>query len=383
MREKKSVQRLHAYEATATLIGTIIGAGVLGIPYVMAKAGFLTGLLVLLLLGTVILTINLCIGEVVLRTKGLHQLTGYVGIYLGDRGRRLMTVAMIVGNYGALMAYIIGEGRSLAEVFGGNPWVWSAVFFAIGSFIIYRGLMVVGFSELVLSGIKFSALFIILVLMVSSRFFDPSHLMHFDISKFFVPYGVILFAFLGAIAIPEMREELSGHLKDMKRAIIIGSIIPLIAYALFGFAVVGVTGYYTTEVANVGIGRLMGFVPLLIVNLFAVMAMATSFIAIGLGLKEMYEYDYGIKPLLSFVLTLSVPVLLILAGIHSFIKILGLTGALAGGLEGILLLLTYWKARRYGQRKPEYEVRVGLVPIALIVVAFVIGAIITIKETTL
>ncbi|MEM4242366.1 MAG: aromatic amino acid transport family protein [Candidatus Woesearchaeota archaeon] len=383
MREKKSVQRLHAYEATATLIGTIIGAGVLGIPYVMAKAGFLTGLLVLLLLGTVILTINLCIGEVVLRTKGIHQLTGYVGIYLGDRGRRLMTVAMIVGNYGALMAYIIGEGRSLAEVFGGNPWVWSAVFFAIGSFIIYRGLMVVGFSELVLSGIKFSALFIILVLMVSSRFFDPSYLMHFDISKFFVPYGVILFAFLGAIAIPEMREELSGHLKDMKRAIVIGSIVPLIAYALFGFAVVGVTGYYTTEVANVGIGRLMGFVPLLIVNLFAVMAMATSFIAIGLGLKEMYEYDYGIKPLLSFVLTLSVPVLLILAGIHSFIKILGLTGALAGGLEGILLLLTYWKARMHGQRKPEYEVRVGLVPIALIVVAFVIGAIITIKETTL
>ncbi|MEM2916297.1 MAG: aromatic amino acid transport family protein, partial [Candidatus Woesearchaeota archaeon] len=268
----------------------------------------------------------------------------------------------------------------LAVVFGGSPWVWCAVFFAIGGFIIYRGLMAVGFSELVLSGIKFSALFIILVLMVSSRFFDPSHLMHFDITKFFVPYGVILFAFLGAIAIPEMREELSGRLKDIKKAIIIGSIVPLVAYALFGFAVVGVTGYYTTEVANVGIGRLMGFVPLLIVNLFAIMSMATSFIAIGLGLKEMYEYDYGLNPLLSFVVTLSVPVILILAGIHSFIKILGLTGALAGGLEGILLLLTYWKARRYGQRKPEYAVRVGFVPIALMILVFVIGAIITVKE---
>ncbi|MEM4246962.1 MAG: aromatic amino acid transport family protein [Candidatus Woesearchaeota archaeon] len=380
MREKKSVRKLYLYEAAATLVGTIIGAGVLGIPYVMAKAGFLTGLLVLLLLGVVILAVNLCIGEVVLRTKGIHQLTGYVGIYLGDRGRRLMTLAMIIGNYGALMAYIIGEGRSLAEVFGGNPWVWSAVFFVIGGFIIYRGLIAVGFSELVLSGIKFSALFIILVLMVSSRFFDPSHLVHFDITKFFVPYGVILFAFLGAIAIPEMREELSGRLKDMKKAIVVGSVVPLVAYALFGFAVVGVTGYYTTEVANVGIGRLMGFVPLFIVNLFAVMAMATSFIAIGLGLKEMYEYDYGLNPLLSFVVTLSVPVLLILAGIHSFIKILGLTGALAGGLEGILLLLTYWKARGHGQRKPEYEVKVGLLPIALMILVFVVGAIITVRE---
>ncbi|MEM2916630.1 MAG: aromatic amino acid transport family protein [Candidatus Woesearchaeota archaeon] len=102
---KKSVQKLYLYEAVATLVGTIIGAGVLGIPYVMAKAGFLTGLLVLLLLGMVILTVNLCIGEVVLRTKGIHQLTGYVGIYLGDRGRRLMTLAMIIGN---LLIYVGG-----------------------------------------------------------------------------------------------------------------------------------------------------------------------------------------------------------------------------------------------------------------------------------
>ena len=36
-------------EAVAVLIGIVIGAGVLGIPYVVAKAGFLTGLLVALI----------------------------------------------------------------------------------------------------------------------------------------------------------------------------------------------------------------------------------------------------------------------------------------------------------------------------------------------
>ncbi len=382
MKKESDSGRIKFWSATATLTGAIIGAGVLGIPYVMAKAGFLTGLLVLIILGIVVLTVNLCVGEIALRTKGIHQLTGYVGIYLGDRGRRFMTLAMVIGNYGALMAYIIGEGRSLAEIFGGNPWIWSAVFFAFGSFIIYKGLSAVGFSELILSGIKFTALFSILFLMVASQFFDASNLARFDISEFFVPYGVILFAFLGAIAIPELRQELAHRPKDMRWAITIGSIVPLVVYGLFGLAVVGVTGLSTTEVANVGIGRLMGFVPLVLVNVFAILAMATSFIALGLGLKWMYQYDYGMKKMPSFILTLTAPVLLILAGIHSFIQILGVTGALAGGLEGILLLLTYLKARKHGQRKPEYALNIGVVPVLVMIAVFIIGAVITIREIT-
>jgi amino acid permease len=380
---KKKSDAIHTYEATAILIGAIIGAGVLGIPYVMAKAGFLTGLLVLAVIGTVVVTVNLCVGEITLRTKGLHQLTGYVGIYLGERGKRLMTIAMVLGNYGALLAYVIGEGRSLAEIFGGNPWIWSTVFFVVASTILYLGLAAVGASELFLNIIKFGAFGIVFLLMVFSFLFEPSNLSGFDATLLFVPYGVILFACLGAIAIPEMRESLSGGLVHLKKAIIIGTITPLVIYALFAVAVVGVTGAYTTEVANIGIGRLMGFVPLILINIFAILAMATSFIALGFGLKEMFEEDYGMKKIWAFLLTITVPVILILLGIHSFIAILGITGALAGGLEGILLLLTYWKARKHGQRKPEYELKLGLIPIILMIAVFIIGAIITIREAVL
>ncbi len=371
----------HVYEAIATLTGAIIGAGVLGIPYVMMKAGVLTGLFVLLVIGAVVLTVNLCVGEITLRTRGLHQLSGYVGIYLGDRGKRLMTVAMVIGNYGALLAYVIGEGRSLAEIFGGNPWIWSTAFFVFGSIILYLGLTAVGVSEIVINAVKFSAFGIVFVLMIFSRLFEPSRLVGFDVTRVFVPYGVILFACLGAIAIPEMKEELGRHFKDLRKAIVAGTCIPLVLYALFGVAVVGVTGAATTEVANIGIGRVMGVIPLVLINIFAVLAMASSFIALGFGLKEMYEEDYGVSHFWAFLLTITVPVILILLGVHSFIKILGVTGALAGGLEGILLLLTYWKARKHGNRKPEYELHISPVIIALIIAMFVIGAIITIRST--
>ena len=70
----------------AILIGTAIGAGILGIPYVVAKSGFLIGLGYIILLGLIILLVNLYLGEIILRTKGKHQLGGYAKKYLGKTG---------------------------------------------------------------------------------------------------------------------------------------------------------------------------------------------------------------------------------------------------------------------------------------------------------
>ena len=84
-------------EAIATLVGFTIGAGILGIPYVIAKAGFVTGIINILIIGILVLFLNLYSGEIVLRTKGDHQLTGYASIYLGKTGKFLMAISIIFG----------------------------------------------------------------------------------------------------------------------------------------------------------------------------------------------------------------------------------------------------------------------------------------------
>lgn len=66
----------------------VIGAGILGIPYVVAKAGFLTGLLDLIIIGLAVLVLNLYVGEIMLRTKEDHQLTGYAEKYL-ENGEKI------------------------------------------------------------------------------------------------------------------------------------------------------------------------------------------------------------------------------------------------------------------------------------------------------
>ncbi|MBI2142932.1 hypothetical protein HYU20_01145, partial [Candidatus Woesearchaeota archaeon] len=219
-------------EAVATLTGTTIGAGVLGIPYVVAQSGVLIGLLHIIIIGAAVMLVNLLLGEVVLRSKGNHQLTGYAEKYLGEAGKRLMAITMAAGIYGALLAYIIGTGISLNSILPGLPPIaGSLIFFAITSAIVYFGLEAVEKSELLLSSLTVAVITIIIVAAVMSGKFSAANLTGVSLKNAFMPYGVVLFAFLGAVAIPEMKEELGKSRALLRKAIIIGGLIPIALYA--------------------------------------------------------------------------------------------------------------------------------------------------------
>lgn len=342
------------FEAIATLVGTVIGAGVLGIPYVVAKTGLLIGVVEIILIGLAILLTNLLLGEVILRTPGNHQLTGYAEKYLGKWGRRFMTFSMVFGIYGALIAYIIGEGTVLSAIFGGNPLFFSLLFFIIFASIIYIGLKLIKGVELYL-GLAFLTI-VIAIVGFSWNKVSFSNMTTLNFNMVFFPYGAILFAFLGAAAIPEVKEILIKDRKRLKKAIIIGSLIPLFVYLLFAVAVVGVSGVNTSELATIGLGEVLGEKMVVFGNLFAAFAMATSFLTLGLALKEMYNYDYGFNKAVSWALTCFVPLLIFLWGITNFIKTISIAGSIAGGFEGVVIVLMFWKAKKMGKRKPEYSI---------------------------
>ncbi len=390
-------------EAAATLVGTIIGAGVLAIPYSMKKAGFLTGLLTLAILSIATIFLFLFVGEIVLRTKRNHQLTGYAEKYLGKKGKVLLTFSMVFGIYGALIAYIIGVGRSLASIFNmqkeinlynitiPSDLLLSLLFFAFCSTLIYLGLKAIRKSELLMGSIVIITIITISVLVFAKV--DVSNLSRFDFNSLLIPFGVILFALGGAIAVPEMKRELETisdgkkQLRLLKKAIIIGVMIPIILYFVFSLVTIGVCGEETTEVATLCLGQKFGLIIFLLGNLFAIFAMSTSFLTLGLGLKEMYQYDYGVKKGFATLFTVIIPFFIFLFMYfliqkEIFFKTIGITGGIAASLEGIMIVLMYRKAKRLGDRKPEYELNIGnnnLIHLFLIVI-FITGMIFTTME---
>src|SRR6056297_3234628 len=102
------------FSAVSILVGTCIGAGVLGLPYIASKAGFFITLLYILGIGGIVLLVNLYLSEIVLRTKGKHQLIGYAEKYLGRKGRHFMEFAAVFGIYASMVAYTLGIGESIS-----------------------------------------------------------------------------------------------------------------------------------------------------------------------------------------------------------------------------------------------------------------------------
>jgi tyrosine-specific transport protein len=369
-------------KAVAILIGTIVGAGVLGIPYVVYQAGFWTGMLMIISLGIAIMMLNLYLGEIALRTQKKHELAGYAEKYLGPWGKRFMFLSMIIGSYGALTAYIIGVGATARAILGGNEIIYSVVFFIALSIIVYLGLKAVGKTELYLQSIL---LLVVLSIIAYGVFLiNPKNLMGFDITNIFIPYGTIFFALLGTAAIPEVREVLRREPKLMRRAILTGSIIPVVLYALFALAVVGTVGSSfdflaaNERIATVALGEVLGEWVNILANIFAVLTMATSFLTIGLALRWMYQYDYGIRKHTAWALTVFLPIILALSGVTSFIKTLGIVGAIAGGIDGILIVMMHKRAKHMGDRKPEYSVKHYTLLSYTLIVLFTLGIIITI-----
>lgn len=372
--------------ASATLMGTVIGAGILGIPYVVAQSGLLLGIINLIIVGTALLILHLCLGEITLRTKKIHQLAGYIEKYLGKKGKYFMICSMVVGIYGALIAYLIGEGDIFRTIFGGNPAVYTIIFFAIVSMILYQGIKATGRTEMLV--IVIMILIVLLIGIFSIKNINTAHFTGFHWTKIAYPYGVILFAFVGTAAIPELREELQKKKKEMKKAILVGSITPIIIYLLFTIIALGIIGPANfnslqpdERIATIALRIYAGNYLSIAANIFAALAMFTSFLGLGLALKEMYEYDLKLKKTTAFLLTIIPPLIIALSGMAQFIEIIGFTGAVAGGIDGILILSAYWKAKKYGDRKPEYSISIGRTITFILIVMFLLGIIYQLWQT--
>jgi amino acid permease len=368
------------FGAVATLVGFTVGAGILSIPYVFSKAGFLTGIISIILIGFFVMILNLMIGETILRTKKSHQLVGYAKKYLGNKGKNIIMTLLLLYWYSAMVAYIIKIGEFLSALFNPmmiiSPFLFSIFFAIVASYIIYKGIKLIEKSEF------WMIITTITIIMFIGIFSIPSinlnNLSGFEIGKFWIPFGVVLFAFGGAGAIPEMKEELKKNNKLLKNAIITGTTISAILYILFALFVMGVTGINTTDGAIIGLGNVLGYRILLFGVFFGILTMFTSFLAVGLAIKEIFKWDINNHNLQSSIMACAIPfvvaIFIILLKIdNAFYKVIDLAGALIYPFICTSLVIMFWKAKKRGERKPEYSLRYAKILGISIIILFLAG----------
>lgn len=363
------------FSATAVLVGTMVGVGVFGIPFAFAKAGFFIGLVFLLLTGFLTLVVNTMFGEVVLRTQGRHQTVGYVGLYLGSIWKKTMFFAVVLSIYGAMLAYIIISGDFLINIlstfFYLSNTAYSYIFAIALSLLLLFGIKRVSIIELILT-----TLFILVVLLI---FGLGTIKINFDNLKtinpgfWFLPYGVLLFAFAGMSAIPIQKELLKGSEQKLRKSILYAVAAVGILYLIFSFTVVGVSGEVTSPDAVTGLFDFLGNKIVILGSVFGVLAVGTSFLMLGAALDEVFRWDYGLKRGWSWMLVVLPPFLLFMIGLRTFIDIISLAGSLAVGLIMLILIFTYMAAKSKGKRVPEYSLNIPKWLLYFMVVLFLAG----------
>jgi len=315
----------------------------------------------------------LCLGEIALRTKRNHQLPGYAKKYLGKSAQWILFFAIIFGIYSALLAYLIGEGRSFSVIFTGVDDY--AIYFALGfwflmGFMQKEGLR--GLKKVELWGVLVILFLIFSIALIYLPDVEMKNIAPMNFGSFFFPFGVILFALMGFTSIPEMEMEIKGDEKKLKKVIVIGVLIPIVVYALFSFVLVGVQGGNVPEVATLGFNKL--------VVVLGIFTMLTSYFVLSFSLKDIYRLDLKLSKDKTFYLTVLAPLIIYLVLYYfnqlNFVNVLGLGGVISGGLSGILILLMCKSAKVNGDREPEFSVPINWFVIGLISLIFIGGIVV-------
>lgn len=364
--------------AVSTMVGTIVGAGIFGVPYVVSRSGIIPAIFYFLLLGAMVILLHLFYGEICLRTTEKHRIVGYAYRYLGVWGRVLASLALVFAIGGTLLAYLILAGEFLKIVFSSfivlPATVFSLIFLALCTFFISQGRQLITKVEVLLTLGLVGA--VALVLIFAFPHFQSSNFPIFDLRNVFLPYGVILFTLIGFEAIP----EIATFLRDTKakvrldKVIFIATSFAVVLSFVFAFSVVGISGSNTSIDAFGGLIPLVGGHVITIGALFGVLSIASSFLVLGNYLKNSLRHDFAVPTTLAIAFMVLLPLVPFLLGVREFIGVIGMVGVFIGMVEGLLIIRIFQKAKTMGDRTPEYQIRIPT-PLLFLLGAILVGGV--------
>jgi tyrosine-specific transport protein len=345
-------------KALSVFLGTIIGAGIFGLPYVASKAGFFVVLIYFFIMSFIVISFNLIYSQVILGTKENCRLPGYIGKYLGDKWEKFSFIIVFLGGIGALLAYLIISGEFLSYSTG-LPVLWSTLlFFFLGSFLVFKGIKSI-------SGIELALLVVLLIIL--GIFFikafpsiDLNKFQTINLEHFILPYGVVLFSLGGASIIPELKEMTKG--KNLKKLIVTGVVLSALIYLFFIYIVLGASSVVSKDAIS-GMTQVLGPNIVKLGFIFGIIACFTSFLTLGLTLQKVLWYDLGVPKNISWFLVCFIPLLLFLLGVKSFINVISFTGAVSLAIEGSLMVFLYRSFLKKKLRKnmnPLYYLLIGI-----------------------
>lgn len=285
--------------STLIIAGTTIGAGMLALPLASAGIGFTTSLVIMISLWALMAYTALLMIEVHQHADQDATLHTLANQFLGTKGKWVASFAMMFLFYALCAAYIAGGGAQFAErisTFTGlevSATTSTILFTLLVATVVTVGTATVDKVNRVLFLIKIVAMAMVLTFLAPNV--TESYLLSMPVEQGLViaaiPVIFTSFGFHGSI--PAIVNYLDGHTPSLRKAILIGSAIPLVIYVFWQVVTLGVVNQ-STLLENQGLSSLISTLATTVhrsslgqtIGIFADLALLTSFLGVSLGLFE-------------------------------------------------------------------------------------------------
>lgn len=351
------------------IAGCSIGAGMLGIPVVTGVAGFIPSCLFFILAWAFMALSGLVLTELVLSYKEHNvNLLTIAKDTLGSFGKGLAMLLFAFLFYSLMTAYILAAGVLFSQYLPISPSIASILTVLGIYFAVAKGLKLVdAFNRKLMIG-----LIVCYLLLVAFGLpqIELQRLAAYDFNAVWVSLPILVVSFGYHNLIPTLASYLDRSRAQLARAIIIGSLIPLAVYIVWEFVILGVVpfeslaswkaaesgGEMVTEVLCQSVGASSVSKGLsMIAEVFALFAIATSFLPIAFSFFDFLRDGYRFKKVKESYLALLVlvpPLVIGLVDPHLFLDALDFAGGFCAViLFGILpAIMAFIRKSRVGNK---------------------------------
>jgi tyrosine-specific transport protein len=365
MKKKREAKMMHdkgsVLGGSLLVAGTSIGGGMLALPVLTSLAGFLPSIVVYFFCWLFMASTGLLFLEISQWMKGEANIVSMAERTLGKPGKYFSWAIYLFLFYCLTVAYMVGCGNILVELFHYLPdWLGPLIFVVLFSpLILISTAMASHMNIWLVAGLALSYFGFVFL---GFRYIQPDLLRFHDWSYSLkvLPIAFTSFAYQGII--PTLATFMHHEARNIRKAILIGSFIPLIAYIIWQWLILGIVPvdgpnglkealhqgqnaiyplkYFIQNGAVYGLGQA-----------FAFFALITSFLGVALGLRDFLadglsiQKDMKGKLFLAFLVFIP-PLIIAVSYPHIFLISLDYAGGFGCALLlGLLPVLMAWRGR--------------------------------------
>ncbi|KAA8497193.1 Tyrosine-specific transport protein [Porphyridium purpureum] len=287
--------------AISLVAGTMIGAGVLALPSVTWRAGFVPSTAALIGGWMYMTCAALLVAEASLYTMRKYErpsvsMLSMTDLFLGSIGGKISSAFYLFIMLALLIAYIAQAGGILAEGVHAPYWQGASAFtLGVGGFLYVANQDLVESTNNILVGVLV-ATFIALVSLVSPGV-HPDYLAGTNWAAVIPALPTILVALVYHQIVPVICAQLKGDVVKVRYAIVLGTLLPLSMFIVWNAVILGtvspdflsqflVSGETLDPLALL---RKSGDQVGIAVSVFSEIAIVTSFIGFVFGIAEFLE----------------------------------------------------------------------------------------------